>query len=159
MTQQPKETFQRTCRGHDLNPGFGGPWDILEIFFESVTFLMLQKKYFPPFFFWISCTGSKVPFWQFGKMALLNQCMKFKNVFDRKTSFEALWRWHFQKICLKSPRVSQIQDLGQSEYKTEIFSKRTHKISKIMFNLGSYESIARLESKIRKCSLFDGSKL
>ena len=34
------------------------------------------------FFFQISCTGSKVPFWQFfnfSKMALLNQCMQFEN--------------------------------------------------------------------------------
>ena len=38
-------------------------------------------------------TGSKVPFWQFfhsAKMALLNQCMKFKKNFGQKTSFEAL---------------------------------------------------------------------
>ena len=35
--------------------------------------------------FWISCTGSKVPFWQFfffAKMALLNPCMKFKNTYS-----------------------------------------------------------------------------
>jgi hypothetical protein len=36
-------------------------------------------------------------------------------------------------------RVHQIQDLGQSEKKTKIISKRTHKISKILFNLGSCE--------------------
>ena len=43
--------------------------------------------------FWISCRGSKVPFWQFfifAKMALLNPCMKFKKFFG---SFEALWKW------------------------------------------------------------------
>ena len=43
------------------------------------------------------------------------------------------------------------------EYKTEIFSKRTHKISKILFNLGSCEYLARLESRISKCLFFDGS--
>jgi hypothetical protein len=57
------------------------------------------------------------------------------------------------KISLTCPKVHQIQDLGQSEYKTGIFSKRTHKISKIIFNLGAknqycYEYLARLESKI-----------
>ena len=107
---------------------------------------------------WIPCTGLKVPFWQFfnsGKMALLNccrnssgfttmaminppesklkkrtsvRCMEFKKKLGRKTSFEALWRWHLQEISLTCPRVSQIHDLGQSEYKTEIFSKRTQKI-------------------------------
>ena len=51
------------------------------------------------------------------------------------------------------------QDLGQSELKTEIFSKRTHKISKILFNLGSCEFLTKLESKIRKCLFFDGSLL
>ena len=43
--------------------------------------------------FLISCTGSKVPFWQNGKidkLALLNPCMKFKKIFGQKTSFEAL---------------------------------------------------------------------
>ena len=37
--------------------------------------------------------------------------------------------------------------------------KRTHKISKIRFNLGSCEFLARLKSKIRKCLFFDGSLL
>ena len=32
-----------------------------------------------------------------------------------------------------------------------IFSKRTHKISKIIFNFFSYEYVASLESKIRRC--------
>ena len=43
-------------------------------------------------------------FWQNGKF-----------VFGWKTSFEALWRWHLQKISLTCPKVRQIQDLGQSE--------------------------------------------
>ena len=84
-------------------------------------------------------------------MALLNPCRKFKKSFDWKNSFEALWRCLLQKLFLTCLRVHQIQNLGQSEYKTEIFSKRTHKISKIIFNVGSYESLVRLESKIRKC--------
>ena len=40
-----------------------------------------------------------------------------------------------------------------------LFSKRTHGILNILFILGSYESLARLESKIRKCLFFDGSLL
>ena len=59
-------------------------------------FIMLQKNTFGQKFFWISCTGSKVPFWQkwkIAKMALLNPCMKFKNFFGQKHSSEALWKW------------------------------------------------------------------
>ena len=44
-------------------------------------FIILQKNDFGQKNFWISCTGSKVPFWQnwkIAKMALLNLCMKFK---------------------------------------------------------------------------------
>ena len=105
---------------------------------------------------------SKVPFWQNGKiakMALLNPCMKFKKIFCQKTSFEALQKCHLQKIFITFSRVCQIQDLGQSKYKLRLFSKRTHGISKILFNLCSREFLARLESKIRKCLFFDGSLL
>jgi hypothetical protein len=54
---------------------------------------MPQKKSFGQIFFLISCTGSKVPFWQdvkIAKMALLYPCMKFKIFFGQKSSFEAL---------------------------------------------------------------------
>ena len=74
------------------------------------------KEVFQPKKFWISCTSSKVPFcqnWKIAKMALLNPCMEFKFFFGQKTSFEAFWRWHLQKIFLTWPRVRQIQDLGQ----------------------------------------------
>ena len=33
------------CTLADLNPGFGGPWDMLWIFLGYGTFIMLQKKY------------------------------------------------------------------------------------------------------------------
>ena len=60
----------------DINPGFGRPWKKLWIFFVNGTFIMPQKKSFGQKNFWISCTGSKVPFWQFfhsAKMALLSR--------------------------------------------------------------------------------------
>ena len=81
------------CTFYCKNPGFGGPWEELGIFFLIAIFLMLQKNTFGQFFFQISCTGSKVPFWQFfnfSKMALLNPGMKFEKKFDQKHSFEAL---------------------------------------------------------------------
>ena len=82
-------------------------WKEFSECFESLTGL-----------FWISCTDSKVSFWQFfnpAKMALLKPSMKFKNHFGRKTSFEALWRWYILQLSLTCPMVLQIQGLGQSE--------------------------------------------
>ena len=133
------ESFLRkvsVCTLTDLYPGFDGPWKKLWIFFVNGTFIMPLKKSFGKKFFWISCTSAKVPFWQFfhfAKMALLNPCMKFKIFFCQKTSFEALWKCHLLKLFVICSRVRQIQDLGQSKYKLTLFSKRTHRISKILF--------------------------
>ena len=74
------ESFLRKSQSSsltDLNPGFGGPWDMLAIFFVNVIFIMLQIKSFGQKNFWISCTGSKVPFCQnlkIAKMIVKNQC-------------------------------------------------------------------------------------
>ena len=62
------ESFLRkssVCTLTDLNPGFGGLWNMLWIFFGYGTFIMLQKESFGPPKNWISCTGWKVPLWQF----------------------------------------------------------------------------------------------
>ena len=69
-------------------------------------------------------------------------------------TFEALWKCHIQKIFISCSRVRQIQDLGHSKYKQRLFSKRTHGISRILSTQGSYESLASLESKIRRCPFF-----
>ena len=58
-----------------MNPGFGGPWDMLWKFFLTAISIMLQKKAFGQKRFQISCTGSKVPFWQ-----------KFRNSHITKTN-------------------------------------------------------------------------
>ena len=84
---------------------------------------------------------------------------EIQNFFGQETFFEALWKCHIQKISITCSRVCQILDLGQSKYKLRLFSKRTHGISKILFNLGSCEFLARLEGKIRKCLFFNGSLL
>ena len=68
-----RESFFRKspfCTFSWINPGFGGPWDKLWIFFLVAIFIMLQKNAFGQKKFWISCTGSKVPFWQFFKHVL-----------------------------------------------------------------------------------------
>ena len=106
------------CTFSCINPGFNEPWGLLWIYFLNGTFIMLQKNTFGQKKFRISCTGSKVPFWKnwkIAKMALLNRCMKFKIFFGQKTSFEALWKCHLQKIFITFSRVHQIQDLGQSK--------------------------------------------
>ena len=57
------------------------PGTCQKYFFVNGIFIMLQNKYFGQNIFWISCTGSKVPFSQNlknAKMALLNPWMKFK---------------------------------------------------------------------------------
>ena len=107
-----------------INLGFGGPWGILWIFFLNGTFIMLQKNTFGQKKIRISCTGSKVPFWQFfifSEMALLNRYMKFEIFFGQKYSFEALWKCHLEKIFITCPRVRQIQDLCRKKYKKGIF--------------------------------------
>ena len=86
---------------------------------------MLQKNAFGQKIFWISCTGSKVPFWQkwkIAKMALLNPCMKFKFFFGQKYSFEALWKWREENFFVTCPRFYQIQDLCRKKCKKGIFS-------------------------------------
>jgi hypothetical protein len=97
---------------------------MLWIFFLNGTFIMLQKNTFGQKKFRISCTSSKVPFWKnwkIAKMALLNRCMKFKIFFDQKYSFEALRKYHLEKIFITCPRVRQIQDLCRKKYKMGIF--------------------------------------
>ena len=77
------------CTLTDLNPGFGGPWNKLQIILVNGTFIMPQKKSFGQKKFWISCTGSKVPFWQnvrIAKMAMDLGQSKYKlTLFSKRT--------------------------------------------------------------------------
>ena len=92
--------------------------------------------------------------WKNCQNVTFSPSMKFKIIFGQKTSMEALWKCHVQKIIITFSRVRQIQYLGQSKYKLTLFSKRTHRISKILFIQGSYEPLASLESKIGRCPFF-----
>ena len=61
---------------------------------------MLQKNVFGQKNFWISCTGSKVPFWQFfifAKMALLNPLHEIQKFFWPKAFF-----WIIMKMGLRN---------------------------------------------------------
>ena len=62
------------CTFYYLNPGFGGPWGMLWIFFLIAIFITLQKNAFGQKKFQISCTGSKEPLWQNWKIA---NCFRF----------------------------------------------------------------------------------
>ena len=48
------------------------------------------------------------------------------------TNLAIIKKTFLKTFSVACPRAHQIQDTGQSEYKTEIFSKITHKISKIL---------------------------
>ena len=85
----------------------------------------------------------KLPQWHFWSHA-----RNSKKKFGQKDLFWSIMKVPCPKNILRSVK-SRI--LGQSKYKLRISSKRTHSISKILFNLGSYEYLASLESKIGKC--------
>ena len=76
-----------------LNPRFGGSWDMLGIFFVNVIFIMLQKKSFDQKNFWISCTGSKMPFCQNWKIAKTPAAWHTKEspFLAEKWIFKAVW--------------------------------------------------------------------
>ena len=136
-----RESFFRKspfCTFSCINPGFGGPLDKLWIFFLVAMFIMLEKNAFGQKNFWISCTGSKVPFWQFfnfAKMALLNLCMKFKFFFWPKAFF-----WSIIKMAIRKSRIYA----GKSTQRG-ISKKRTHENWNFFLVLGSYESLKILE--------------
>ena len=123
----------------------------LTLFFYSYAY---QKKEYSPI---LLCRLARYSFWQnwkIVKMAIFNLYMKFKNILGQKTFFETLLKCHILKISITCPKVRQIQDLGQSKYKLRIFSKGLTIFIFFLFNLGSYEYLARLESKIGRCPFF-----
>ena len=103
-----RESFFRKspfCTLSCINPGFGGTWDKLWIFFLIPIFIMLQKNAFGQNFFWFSCIGSKVPFWQFFnfKVALLKPCMKFEaGIFLPSKDL------YKQCVCSRAPRFKYL---------------------------------------------------
>ena len=133
-----------------LNPGFNGLWDMLRILFVNVISIMLQKRSFRP--------EQILNFMRGFKSAILPEMKNCQNgTFEPMHGIQnCFWPrdffWSIMKITFTKyiPNLSQgLPNPGfRSVRETEIFSWRTHKISKIRFNLGCCE---RLESKIRKC--------
>ena len=98
-----------------------GTWDIFWKFLVKDTFTILQKNVFDPIFFWISCKGSKVPFWQFftfDKMALLYPCIKSKIFFGPKAFF-----WSIMKVSL----IKNFQKMSQGSPNTWLRSAKVQK--------------------------------
>ena len=56
--------FSQFCTFCCKNPGFDGPWDMLQVLFLTAIFITLQQNAFDQKNK-ILCTGSKLPFWQF----------------------------------------------------------------------------------------------
>ena len=80
-----RESFLKNvpiCTLTDLNTGFGGPWNKLQIMLVKGTFIMPQKKSFGQKKIWISCTGSKLPFWQNVKIAKMALKLCICNLFQ-----------------------------------------------------------------------------
>ena len=83
------------CTFSCINPWFGGPWNILWILFLIVIFILLQKNDFGYKKFQISCTGSKVPFWDFLKKPsrALKHYFCFRILWIPQTLGEVNWKW------------------------------------------------------------------
>ena len=99
-----RESFFRKshfCTFSCTNPGFGGPLDKLWILFLVAIFIMLQKNAFGQKNFWISCTGPKVPFWQFFNFARICAGKSTKRGFFKK----GLARFFF--FCFRFLWISQ----------------------------------------------------
>ena len=120
-----KSTF---CTLTEAKPGFDGHWVMPEIFLLNGTFTMLEMTAFLLNTFFNSMHWCKSATLKIANLAilnhymvLLNQCMELKKVFNKKLSFQALWKCHLVKIFLAWPSVRQIQDLRPPKYKMWIF--------------------------------------
>ena len=123
-----KSFFRKSpfCTFSCINPGFGGPWCTLWIFFLIAIFIMLQKNSFGQKKFQISCMGSKVPLWQnwkIAKMTLLNPCMKFK-FFWLKDFFQGIMKVPFTKSIHNMPQGPSNPGFMQLKVQKEDFLKK-----------------------------------
>jgi hypothetical protein len=99
---------------------------------------------------------------------LYQQSIKYFAIYEEKSNCE-IAKWHFLTHAwpnyffwsvLKVPSSYFIQNMSQILYKcinmwiNWMISKSNHNIWKIIFVLGSYEYLERLEGKIGKCLFF-----
>ena len=99
-----------------LNPGFGGPWDMLGIFFVNVIFITLQKslsaKKKIEFHTWVQkCHLPELKNCQNGTFEPMYGIQK---ILADRLFLKCYENDIYKKIFLTSPRVHQIQDLGTS---------------------------------------------
>ena len=79
------------CTFSCINPGFGGPWDMLQIFFLIVIFIILQKNAFGQkcFKFHARIQNTILAIFNFFQNSTF-ECIKFEFIFCQKHSFEAI---------------------------------------------------------------------
>ena len=159
------ESFLRKspfCTFFCINPGFGEPWDKIWIFFLYCHLHNASKECFWPNFFlnfmhrFKSAILAIFTFCQNGTFEPVHEIQKF---FLPKDFFWGIKKVPFTKNIHNFFKGPSNQGFRSIKFKLRLFSKRTNRISKILFNLGSCEFLARLESQIRKCLFFDGSIL
>ena len=126
-------------------------------FLGHFIFIILQKKSFGLNIFWISCSGSKVlAIFQFWQNCTFEPMHEIQKLFWPKDFFWSIMKMAFTKNIPSMSQGRPNPGFKSVRVEIEILSKR---ISKILFNLGSYEYLARLECKIRMCVFFHGSLL
>ena len=89
----------------DLNPGFGGPLDMLGIFFVNVIYTTLQKKSFRHNFFWIAWVQKC----HFGNFSILAKWYFWTHAWNSKTKLPKDFFWSIINIPFQKniPNMSQ----------------------------------------------------
>ena len=106
-----------------INPWFGGPWDMLLIFFLIAIFIMLQKNAFGKKNFKFHARVQKCHFSNFSIFPKWHfwPVHEIWNSFWPKAFFWSLLKMAIRKISVTCPRFHQIKDLCRKMYKKGIF--------------------------------------
>ena len=95
----------------------------------------------------------------FAILSLLSLCIDFKNSSGQMTSRSVLWKTYYtnflKKCHISCPRLS----MYLSEKINWIISSFPHRISIIVFCLGSLDDFGSMECRIGECSFFSDSIL
>ena len=101
------------------------------------------------------CQNGKVAiFCQIAILALLSLCIDFKNSFCQMTSFWVLWKTYYWLLLKKCLWPCPGPSMYLSERINWIISSFPHRISKILFVLGSWDNFESLRCKIGTGHLF-----
>ena len=102
--------------------------------------------------------SAKMAIWQknshFAILALFSLCINFKNSFCQMTSYWLLWKTYYSLFLKKYLWPCPGPSMYLSERINWIISSFPHRISKILFVLGSWDDFGSLGCRIRKCPFF-----